>query len=56
MAVNLETNKEQVSFTKPSESTLHCKFAKCISMHECLNGCQASSIECQRRLLRNNEY
>ena len=55
MAVNLKLMMIMGSFTKPLESTLHCKFAKCMSMHECLAGCQASSSECQCQLLGNNK-
>ena len=45
MVVNLKLNEDYSKL--PLESTLHCKFAKCMSMHEFLAGCQASSSECQ---------
>ena len=50
------TNKEQVSFPNRLESTLHCKFAQRTSMHECLDGFRAGSIECQHRQLGNRGY
>ena len=56
VVVNLKTNKEQISFVNQLESTLHCEFAKRTRMRECLDGCQASSIECQHCQLGNRGY
>ena len=47
VVVNLKLITNIVIFTKPLESIQYCEFAKCTSMHEYLDGCRASSIECQ---------